>query len=56
MKKELLRDLNPTAKWFCGVLYVPTHSIRLICLATVLWTRKGRPEPLPDVHEWSNRS
>ena len=40
----------------CSVLHLPTHSIRLICLATVLCTRKGRPEPLPDVHEWSNRS
>lgn len=39
-----------------GDTYIPTHSIRLICLATVLWTRKGRPEPLPDVHEWSSRS
>lgn len=38
------------------VLHIPTHSTRLICRATVLWTRKGRPEPLPDVQEWSNRS
>lgn len=37
-------------------LDLPTHSTRLICRATVLCTRKGRPEPLPDVQEWSSRS
>lgn len=35
---------------------LPTHSNRVIWRATVLWTRKGRPEPLPDVHEWSSNS
>lgn len=36
--------------------HLPTHSLSVICLATVLWTRKGSPEPLPEVQEWSNRS
>lgn len=38
------------------IRYTPTHSFSVICLATVLCTRKGSPEPLPDVHEWSSRS
>ena len=34
----------------------PTHSLSVICRATVLWTRNGSPEPLPEVQEWSSRS
>lgn len=36
--------------------HLPTHSLSVICRATVLWTRKGSPEPLPEVQEWSSRS
>lgn len=36
--------------------HLPTHSLSVICRATVLWTRNGRPEPLPEVQEWSSRS
>ena len=40
----------------CTHLPLPMHSLRAICLARVLWTRKGRPEPLPEVIEWSKIS
>lgn len=36
--------------------HLPTHSFSVICRATVLWTRKGSPEPLPEVQEWSSKS
>lgn len=39
-----------------GIQELPTHSNRVIWRATVLWTRNGRPEPLPEVHEWSSNS
>lgn len=37
-------------------LSLPTHSTRVICRATVLWTRKGSPEPLPVVQSSFSRS
>lgn len=34
----------------------PTHSTRVICRATVRWTRKGSPEPLPVVQSSFSKS
>lgn len=57
MASKLLNILKYVAELHTSELkYLPTHSIRLICLATVLWTRNGKPDPLPDVHEWFNKS
>lgn len=63
---EFLVELNEEAEFSKAVLlsiwkqpltgHLPTHSLSVICRATVLWTRKGSPEPLPEVQEWSSRS
>lgn len=37
-------------------LSLPTHSTSVICRATVRWTRKGSPEPLPVVQSSLSRS
>lgn len=39
-----------------SLLSSPTHSTREICRATVRWTRKGSPEPLPVVQSSFSKS